>query len=196
MSKEEYLKEPIDTFTIWLHKQLSTTKNSYSSSCVLSTQGLDGFPNARTVSLKSIENHCLIITGTSLSRKGKEIAKNPKVALTFWWEETKRQVRIQGIASTISEEDAHFFFNDRNYESQVISSISNQGAATDDIESLRVRFRESVQKNDPVKKPSHWSGWKITPHRIEFLEFNPSRFHDRRLYIKTEDGWDATFLEP
>ncbi len=193
---KQYYPEPIDTLTHWMHQQVVVTKSSYPSACVLSTQGLDGFPNARNVSLKSIEKPYLIITGSTLSRKGKEISTHPKVALTFWWEETKRQVRIQGIASTISEEDAHFFFNDRSYESKVVSTISKQGAVANDLELLRIRFRESVKNQQPMHKPKHWSGWKIKPHRIEFLEFNTSRFHNRVLYTRSEEQWDIIQLQP
>ena len=187
MNKQEY-PEPIDTFAHWIQEYVSITKNTYPSACVLSTQGLDGFPNARNVSLKSIEKPYLIITGSTLSRKGKEIDAHPKVALTFWWEETKRQVRIQGTASVISEEDALFFFNDRSYESQIVSTISTQGAPAKELELLRVRFRESVKRQQPINKPAHWSGWKIKPYRIEFLEFNDSRFHNRVLYTQSEEG--------
>jgi len=195
MNIAEY-SDPFNLFAIWMHQQVAATKNSYPSACVLSTQGLDGFPNARNVSLKSIERPYLIITGSTVSRKGKEINAHPKVALTFWWEETKRQVRIQGLASVISEEDAHFFFNDRSYASKVVSTISKQGVPTKDLESLRVRFRESVKNQKPIEKPTHWSGWKIKPHRIEFLEFNASRFHNRVLYILTEEGWNIKQLQP
>lgn len=195
MKQNEY-PDPFNTFAIWLHQHATTTKSKYPSACVLSTNGLDGFPNARNVSLKSIEKPYLIITGSTLSRKGKEISAHPKVALTFWWEETKQQIRIQGTASTISEEDAHFFFNDRSYESKVVSTISKQGAIVDDLELLRVRFRESVKNQQPIHKPRHWSGWKIKPHRIEFLEFNTSRFHNRVLYTRNEEQWDIIQLQP
>ncbi|WP_299674911.1 pyridoxal 5'-phosphate synthase [uncultured Dokdonia sp.] len=195
MNIAEY-PEPIDTFVRWLHEHVTITKSSYSSACILSTQGLDGFPNARNVSLKCIEKPYFIITGSTLSRKGKEIETHPKVALTFWWEETKRQVRIQGTASQISEKDAHFFFKDRSYESQIVSSISKQGMPLKKLESLRVRFRESIKSQRPIEKPTHWSGWKIKPYRIEFLEFNTSRFHNRVLYTQSEDSWNITQLQP
>lgn len=195
MHISEY-SEPYTIFTQWLKAQKLVTKNDYPSACVLSTQGLDGYPNARNVSLKTVEEPYFIVTGSTTSRKGKEIEKNPKVALTFWWDETKRQVRIQGTATRLSEQQADYYFKNRTYESQIISSISDQGDIAHHIESLRVRFRESIKSKQPVTKPRHWGGWKIKPHRIEFLEFEPSRFHNRILYTYSEEKWNITQLQP
>jgi pyridoxamine 5'-phosphate oxidase len=128
--------------------------------------------------------------GSTLSRKRKEIIAHPKVALTFWWEETQRQIRIQGTASAIPQEDAHFFFNDQSYESKTVSPISIQDAITNDLELLRVRFRESVNNQQPIQKPAHWGGWKIKPYRIEFLEFKTSRLHHRTRYTHSQEGWE------
>ncbi|MFT5891910.1 MAG: pyridoxamine 5'-phosphate oxidase [Dokdonia sp.] len=195
MEQQEYT-DPFNTFAHWLHEHAITTKSKHPSACVLSTIGLDEFPNARNVSLKSIEKPYLIITGSTLSRKGKEISAHPKVALTFWWEDIKRQVRIQGTASVISKKEATFFFEERSHESKVVSTISTQGAIVKNMELFKVRFRESVKNQQPIHKPEHWSGWKIKPHRIEFLEFNASRFHNRVLYTRSEEQWDVIQLQP
>ena len=195
MKQIEY-PDPFDTFAHWLHQYNLHTKSKHPSACVLATNGLDGFPNARNVSLKSIEKPYLIITGSTLSRKGKEISANPKVALTFWWEEIERQVRIQGTATIISEEEATFFFEERSHASKLVSTISTQGAVVTDMELLKVRFRESVKNQQPFLKPEHWNGWKIKPHHIEFLEFNASRFHNRVLYTRSEEQWDIVQLQP
>lgn len=187
---------PFDTFAKWLQQHNTTTKSTHPSACVLSTLGVDGFPNARNVSLKELKEPYFIVTGSMLSRKGQEIAVNPRVALTFWWEETARQVRIQGIASPISEEEAHFYFNKRSHASKTVSSLSTQGAPLEEDSLLKERFRESVKNKKTIRKPSYWGGWKINPHRIEFLEFKTSRFHDRILYTSSEEGWDSIQLQP
>lgn len=87
---------PFSKFEEWYKEELFKTSVSIPSACCLSTTGLDGYPNARFVSLKSLIDESFVFTGSSDSRKGLELETIPKAALTFWWTETERQVRIQG----------------------------------------------------------------------------------------------------
>ncbi|MEP0263245.1 pyridoxal 5'-phosphate synthase [Dokdonia sp.] len=195
MEQQEY-PDPFNTFAIWLHQHVVTTKSKHPSACVLSTIGLDGFPNTRYLALKELNHPYLIVTGSLNSRKGKEIEANPKVSLTFWWEESLRQVRIQGEAQHIDDKTADIYFSERSKEAQTVSTLSNQGNVIQNISELKVRFRESIQNNTPIKRPKHWSGWKILPKRIEFLEFKTSRLHHRTLYTHSQKGWKITQLQP
>jgi pyridoxamine 5'-phosphate oxidase len=115
----------IENFNTWFNEELKLTKASIPTACCLSTIGTDGFPNARFVSLKAVMGETFIVTGTLASRKGTEINKTNKVALTFWWPETARQVRIQGSAAQISDKLADQFFAERNRDSQIVSIVSN-----------------------------------------------------------------------
>lgn len=93
------LKPILTQFISYLDEEINSTKQRLPYACCMSTIGIDGFPNARFVSLKEIRNDQFVITGTLSSRKGKELAHNNKVALTFWWPQTQHQVRVQGILS-------------------------------------------------------------------------------------------------
>jgi len=179
---------------------LETKRTSVSipSACCLSSFGLNGYPNARVVSLKEIIEDTFIITGPLASRKGKELLNNPKVSLVFWWTETGRQVRIQGEATQIDDELANIYFKERNKESQIVSQISKQGEPIEDLKSFLELFEEKSKKlhQREILRPEGWSGFSITPKRIEFLDFKESRLHHRELFERREETWSSTFLQP
>ena len=165
---------------------------------MLSTIGLDGFPNARNIVLKEIRDPYLVITGPTNSRKGVEITSNPRVALTFWWEESNRQIRIQGKASKIPDEDAEFYFSERSKESQAVSTISEQGKpliSREKYESDLNKLLDQYQDNS-IPRPTNWSGFQIEVERAEFFEFKATRNHFRLLFSKTETGWKSSVLQP
>ncbi|MFM2223928.1 MAG: hypothetical protein RJA07_130 [Bacteroidota bacterium] len=189
---------PIEYFKEWFEEELKLSKVRIPTACCLSTIGTDGFPNARFVSLKEISENGFIVTGSLISRKGIEINATNKVALTFWWTETERQVRVQGNAVEISIQLAEKYFNERNRDSQIVSIVSEQGQEIDSIETLTKKY-ENIEKeflNIPLTKPENWGGFLIEPIRIEFLEFKPTRFHDRKLYELISGKWVNKQLQP
>ncbi|MDR2230268.1 MAG: pyridoxal 5'-phosphate synthase [Flavobacteriaceae bacterium] len=198
MITETEFGEILNLFNEGLQKEIQTHKQKLPYACCLSTEGLDGFPNARFVSLKEIRNGEFIITGTITSRKGDEINKNHKVALTFWWPETQQQVRIQGIAEPISGPVLDVYFGERNRESQIVSVVSDQGKELNELEELVLKF-DAVANNpeiSEIQRPDNWGGYAIAPIRIEFLVFSESRFHDRTLYERNGQLWQKRRLQP
>lgn len=189
---------PIELFKEWYEQELKATAFKIPSACCLSTIGVDGFPNARFVSLKDILNDQFIITGTLSSRKGIEIENSEKVSLTFWWTETEKQVRIQGNAIKISEQLADKYFSERNRDSQIASVASLQGKELFDKEELTIKYNkiELENNNKAIDRPENWGGYKIEPIRIEFLEFKPTRFHERTLYELINGQWNTKLLQP
>lgn len=189
---------PIVIFNKWFDEELNLTKVSIPTACCLSTIGTDNYPNARFVSLKDVTENNFIVTGTLTSRKGLEIKETDKVALTFWWTETEIQIRIQGNATVISNELADKYFAERNRDSQIVSIVSNQGQALNDIETLNKKFQktETNFSDQLLTRPENWGGYSIQPIRIEFLEFKPTRFHDRKLYQLVNEQWTKTELQP
>jgi pyridoxamine 5'-phosphate oxidase len=188
----------IEYFNKWFEEELKLTKVSIPTACCLSTTGIDNYPNARIVSLKGIVDNNFVVTGPLTSRKGIEIAKTNKVALTFWWTETERQVRIQGNAMMIKEELAVKYFSERSRDSQIVSIVSDQGQKLDDIAELNRKYQEieTTFKDQPLKKPANWGGYAIEPIRMEFFEFRTSRFHERKLYEVINGQWIVTELQP
>ncbi len=189
---------PIEIFRKWFNEELKLTKVRIPTACCLSTIGTDNFPNARFVSLKGIVENSFIITGTMTARKGLEIEKTNNIALTFWWTETERQVRIQGYATMINTELADNYFAERNRDSQLVSIVSDQGKELHNMEELEKNYQklETAFANQLLKRPENWSGYSIEPVRIEFLEFKPTRFHERTLYELVKGQWTHIQLQP
>jgi len=189
---------PIGIFKQWYEQEQKLAKIRIPSACCLSTNGIDGFPNSRFVSLKNIVDGNFIITGTLATRKGIEIENSGKVALTFWWTETERQIRVQGNAVKISEQIADKYFSERNRDSQIVSVASLQGQELKDKEILTKKYNEIelLLKNKEITRPENWGGYKIEPIRIEFLEFKPTRFHERILYELINGEWETKYLQP
>lgn len=190
--------DPFVQFQDWYNHQIETTAASLPAACCLSTIGLDGCPNARFVSLKALEKDKFIITGPLESRKGLEIKKISKAALTFWWDETQRQVRIQGDVEFLEKEIADRYFKERNKASQLVSFYSHQG---EEIEN-RIEWEngyyaeEEKHKMKNIERPVNWGGFVIHPTRIEFMEFKKTRLHQRDVFILEKENWKTQHLQP
>ena len=189
---------PFPVFERWYKEEQSLTKARIPAACCLSTTGLDGFPNARFVSLKEVTGDAFVVTGPYASRKGQEISKSAKVALAFWWPETERQVRIQGTAAIIEAHLAHKYFAERTRDAQLVSLVSKQGNELTDPESLHHLFRlaEIRYTDQAIPMPEDWGGYAIKPLRIEFMEFRLTRFHDRKLYEQANGTWTLKQIQP
>ncbi len=190
--------DPYELFASWYKEELESNRSVIPSACCLSTNGLDGFPNARFVSLKSFSENGFIITGPTVSRKGMELDASGKTALTFWWTETQKQVRIQGIADMIPDDVAKQFFAERDRASQLVSIMSQQGKEDMEPGKLLKDFEEALNSDAALslEKPSNWGGYLVKPIRIEFMQFRENRFHERWLFLKADEEWKLLQLQP
>ncbi|NAS32634.1 pyridoxamine 5'-phosphate oxidase [Flavobacteriaceae bacterium R38] len=189
---------PVIQFEKWFDEELEKSNLKIPSACCFSTIGKDGYPNSRFVSLKEVKNGKFIVTGPLNSRKGEEVHKTPKVALTFWWTATERQVRIQGDACLISREEAIAYFEERNKDSRIVSVAFEQGKEIKSVEELNELFlkQKTIVGDKSVACPKHWGGFSIQPKRIEFMEFEESRLHKRTLFEYDTNKWTKQFLQP
>jgi len=189
---------PFEKFQHWYEKEKELTSVRIPSACCFTTIGLDAYPNSRFVSLKEIKNEAFVITGPLNSRKGKEVAAIPKVSLTFWWTNTERQIRVQGDAFKIAEADAEAYFNNRNRDAKIVSTIFNQGEAIESFDTLEQDFanKKKALQTKKIDKPKEWGGFYIQPIRIEFMEFERSRLHKRTLFEKSNSTWTTKTLQP
>ncbi len=189
---------PLVLFEKWFSEEKKFNNLKLPSACCLSTTGLDGYPNSRFVSLKEIANDSFVITGPLNSRKGSEIENSPKAALSFWWISTERQIRIQGDVSKISNPNAKIYFEQRNRDSKIVSSVFEQGQKVQSIAHLQKHFEKQKEEleNKEIKRPENWGGIYIKPIRIEFMEFKNSRLHERKLYEQVNNEWKMTILQP
>lgn len=189
---------PIEKFKKWYKAEREESTVRIPTACCLTSIGMDGYPNARYVSLKEVLDDGFVFTGPLDSQKGIELRTNPKASLTFWWTQTEKQVRIQGDAIQIQDELADGYFKERNKESQLVSTISQQGAKIENLTELISLFeRKKLQIDDlEIKRPIQWSGFKVIPKSIEFMEFKNTRLHIRTLFKIKNGAWQKTFLQP
>jgi len=189
---------PLLLFEKWFSEEKKLNNLNLPAACCLSTTGLDGYPNARFVSLKEIADDSFVITGPLNSRKGREIENSPKAALTFWWTASERQVRIQGDVSKIPKPNAKIYFDQRNRDSKIVSTVFEQGKEIQSIAHLQKHFEELKEELDSkeISRPENWGGIYIKPIRIEFMEFKKSRLHERKLYERVNNEWEMIILQP
>ncbi len=190
---------PLKKFNIWFEEEHQQQQQlRFPAACCLSTIGVDGYPNARFVSLKEVTENGFVITGTLSSQKGKEIQQKSTAALTFWWTATERQVRIQGDVIEISEAEAIQYFKERSLDSQLVSTVFDQGKRIENFEVMQTTFQQKKETlaTSIIKKPEHWSGICIQPKRIEFMDFKTSRLHERTVFEGSTGNWTSYCIQP
>jgi pyridoxamine 5'-phosphate oxidase len=166
---------------------------------VVATVDGEGRPSARTVLLKGITREGFTFFTNYGSRKGRELAKNPNAALTFYWPELERQVCIAGTVSQVSREESEDYFQSRPRSSQIGAWASPQSAILSSRKELQDSAREMEHQyaGKPVPLPPFWGGYLLQPNRIEFWQGRASRLHDRFEFNRNADqSWSLTRLSP
>ena len=164
----------------------------------LGTVGADGQPAVRILLLKGVDERGFVFYTNHESRKGAELLTHPRAAMCFHWQPLERQVRVEGTARPVTNEEADAYFATRERGSQIGAWASHQSQAimtAGDLEA-RVAEMEARVAGGPVPRPPHWSGFRLAPHRIEFWHNMPSRLHERHVYHREPDGWRRDTLYP
>ena len=164
----------------------------------LGTVGADDQPSVRILLLKGVDERGFVFFTNHESRKGAELLAHPKAAMCFHWQPLERQVRVEGVARSVTPEEADAYFASRARGSQIgaWASLQSQTIAQPGDLEARVAEVEAKYAGGPVPRPPQWSGFRLVPHRIEFWHNMPSRLHERHLYLREPDGWRREVLYP
>lgn len=190
--------DPIKLFALLYDKIRHLDVLEEPSAVTLATATPDGRPSARVVLLKGFDAGGFVFYTNMESRKATELRANPQASLCFYWEPIHYQVRIEGQAEQVSDEEATAYFAARPRGSKIGAWASFQSSILKDRAELQTRYKEIEEKfaGKEIPRPRFWSGYRLSPERIEFWRRGENRLHERTLYVREQKGWTVSLLYP
>lgn len=197
LSESDVDQDPALQFKLWL-QQAVDAKVMEVQAMNLATVSQDGKPSARIVYLREFENSRFWFYTNYNSRKSQELAQNGSAALTFFWPELERQVRIEGIIEKADAAKSDAYYNTRPYESKIGAWASAQSHRLASRAELEAKAEELKQRYSPgtIERPPFWGGYVLSAGYYEFWQGRKNRLHDRISYTVENNGWNSSRLSP
>ncbi len=195
--ESDLLPDPIAMFRRWYDDAHAAGLHE-PNAMVVATVSADFAPAARLVLLKGVSDEGFAFYTNTGSRKGSELAGNPRVALLFPWHPLERQVRVDGTATLLPRADVDAYFAVRPRGSQLGAWASHQSTVVSGREELLAAYDDAERRyaDGDVPTPTEWGGYLVHPESVEFWQGRPGRMHDRLVYRRTTDGWRTERLAP
>jgi pyridoxamine 5'-phosphate oxidase len=197
LSNFELGADPLASFVNW-HSKAQIVELNADAMSLATYDSEKKRPSARYLLYKGLKDNKIVFYTNYFSPKSHDLELNPEVALSFYWHNSKKQVRIQGRVERMNLADSKKYFHSRDRDSQIASFISHQSAIIEDKQALLSKFEEVKNKyaNTEIPHPENWGGYLVTPYEFEFFLYGDFRLNDRFLYTKGSNGWSVNRLQP
>ena len=192
------LDDPIELFKLWMDDAKKSEPNDPNAVSLATSN--NNFPSVRMVLLKDFSQNGFVFYTNLNSQKGNELKENPNAAMCFHWKSLLRQIRINGVVTQVADDVADKYYNSRSYESRIGAWASKQSkelTSRDQLIDSIKEYKDKYNDKNNVPRPSHWSGWILSPQSIEFWLDGDGRIHERLKYVKDINGqWIKSLLSP
>lgn len=187
--------DPIELAAQWISRAIESGVRE-AGDFALATADAQGLPSSRFVLLKGFDSRGLLFVGQTVSRKGTDLAANPRAAASFYWQELRQQLHFAGLVVPIDPAESDELFAERPLASRAGAAASHQDGELSDENVLNAEVQRIIAAGRPIERPDRWTGYRLAPERIEFWQGGDNRLHRRLEYVKRGESWHWRRVQP